>query len=375
MKILVISNNYPSDQSPNSGVFVYNLLQEFAKEGHEITVIAVRGLLNLKGTEEFKSSYGNERAKVFRPGFISTSAKKILGFNTYAIGEYLQVRAIRNTIIKNKLEFDVVYAHFISNALIAVRAVAGMGKPVFAAIGESNIDNRRALYTDTYFQKHVHKIAGFVAVSPKLRDKLVGFGVSPDRIVIHPNAVDLKRFYPRDKSEMRQKYKLPQNKKLAIFVGRFMHHKGPLRVLKAAEGLNVGIIFIGSGPQNPEGKQVVFNGRLPSEQVPELLSAADLFVLPTLQEGSCNSIAEAIACGLPVVSSDIPEVRVQCKPSFSILVNPMDVNQLHKAIEGILTSESSLQEMSAAALEEAQNLDIRQRAKRILKFISPKSGV
>jgi len=372
MKILVISNNYPSLRSPSDGAFVYNLVQQFVNLGHTLSIISVEGYSFSRKPKELYSTYGKELGQVFRPKFLSTSAKKIFNFNTFIIGEWGQVKAIERTVIKHKIEFDVVYAHFLDNAFIAVRALSKYGKPIYVAVGESNLEARELRYTKKYLRKSIAAIDGFIPNSPILKDKLIAYGAKKDKIIVRPNGVDLKRFTKRDKIEMRRRHNLPLDKKLVIFVGRFINQKGPLRVLKATSKMSdIGLIFIGSGVQKFESDKIVFKGKVPSEIVPELLSAADIFVLPTLKEGNCNAIVEAMACGLPIVSSKIPEVEVQCDPSFSILVDPMKVNEIAKAIDLVLNDDEKAQTMSKNSIKIAKKLDITERAKSILEFINP----
>ena len=368
MKILVVSNNYPSLESPTRGVFVYNLIQHFCRLGHEVSVISPKNIL-FKGSKKVES-YGIESCKVYRPFIFSASNKQIGSFNTYQITELVQIKGVQRIVRKHNLQFDFVYAHFMMNGIIAVNALQKYNKPIFVAIGESDLIGLTKMYPEDYFNEKIKKIKGFIAVSNKLKDQLIGFGISRKKIFMKPNAVDLTKFYQRDKAEMRKKYRLPMNLKLVAFVGRFLPHKGSLRVLEAVENLdNVGALFMGTGPQEPMGSSVVFNESVPSYQIPELLSAADIFVLPTEREGSCNAIAEAIACGLPVVSSKIPEVMDQCHSSFSILVNPLDVKAIERAIDSILSDEKKREEMSKNALEYSKNFEIGERAASILNFI------
>lgn len=368
MKILVVSNNYPSLTYPSRGVFVYNLIQQFCNLGHEVTVISPENILASK-TKKVES-YGVENCTVHRPKFFSFSSLQIGPFNTYRVTELGQIKALRKIVKKHNIEFDMVYSHFMVNGIIAVNALKKYNKPVFVAIGESDLTSFTKRFPRKYFNRSIMQLRGFVAVSNKLKNQLLGYGISEDVIFMKPNAVDLSKFYKRNKSEMRKKYGLPEDLKLAAFVGRFMSHKGPLRVLKAVENLDhVGALFIGKGPQDPDGPSVIFKDRVPSYKIPELLSAADIFVLPTQKEGSCNAIAEAIACGLPVVSSDIPEVADQCNPSFSILVDPLDVKALEKAIDSILGDEQKSKEMSENALKNSKNFEIVERASSILNFI------
>ncbi|WP_350288797.1 glycosyltransferase family 4 protein [uncultured Croceitalea sp.] len=368
MNILVVSNNYPSLKNPSRGVFVYNLVQQFCKLGHKVSVISSENILTSKHKKV--ETYGEENCTVYRPKVVSASNIQIGPFNTYRVAELSQIKGIKATAKKHNLEFDFVYAHFMMNGISAVNALKNYNKPFFVAIGESDLIDLTKMYPENYFKQSIKHIGGFVAVSNKLKDQLIGFGIAKNRIFMKPNAVDLTKFYKRNKVEMRKKYKLPMHLKLVAFVGRFLTHKGPLRVLEAVENLNnVGALFMGNGPQEPIGSSVVFKESVPSYAIPELLSAADIFVLPTQREGSCNAIAEAIACGLPVVSSKIPEVMDQCHPSFSILVDPLDVKAIENAIDSILSDEERREEMSMNALEYAKNFEIGERASSILNFI------
>ena len=372
MNILVISNNYPSPKFPARGVFVYNLIQQFSNQGHNVTVISPE-TYSIANIFRKKKSYGVEKCTVYRPKFLSASSKQLGSFNTYRIAELGQINGIRRTIVKNKVQFDFVYSHFMMNGIVAVNALKKFNKPIFCAIGESNLLEFTKRYSEKYFRNSIDGIHGFIAVSNKLKSQLVNFGVAESNVFMKPNAVDLTKFYKRDKGKMRQKHKLPSNLKLIAFVGRFLPHKGPLRVLEATKDMEgVGTMFIGSGPDEPQDPSVIFKGSVPSFEIPELLSAADIFVLPTQKEGSCNAIAEAIACGLPIVSSDIPEVRDQCDPSFSVLVAPMDVAAIRDAIDSILNDHQRMKKMSENALRVSKNFEIGERASSILSFIKGK---
>src|SRR5690606_13335845 len=92
MKILVISDNYPAPNHPTNGVFVYNLVQQFAKLGHQVTVIAPVQVVPGKA-KKGNVDYGQELAKVYRPKYTSISTKQIWKYNTYLLARKIQVRA------------------------------------------------------------------------------------------------------------------------------------------------------------------------------------------------------------------------------------------------------------------------------------------
>jgi teichuronic acid biosynthesis glycosyltransferase TuaC len=372
MKILVISDNYPSQTHPTNGVFVFNLVQQFAKLGHEVTVIAPFQLVPRK-IKFKKQEYGTELTKVYRPLFTSLSTKQIGSFNTYDIARKIQVSAIKRIVKSNKIEFDVVYCHFIKNALLAVEALEKFNKPFVTAVGENrNIELVQKWYNKKTYQKYFDKINAFVAVSEVIKEKLLSLKVDDQKVIVEPNGVDFELFYKRNnKAELREKYNLPKDKFLIVFIGHFINNKGPLRLAKATEGMqDTGLIFIGEGKQNPESPLIVFKQKVPRSQVPELLCAADLFVLPTQHEGSSNAIIEAMACGLPIVSSAIPEIRIQCDPSFSILIDPDDVDQIKNAIHKIYIDKNLQQSMCENAIKNSKKFGVTARAERILDFIN-----
>lgn len=373
MKLLVISSNYPSPQAPQVGTFVYKLMQEFVQLGTDITVIAPKKL-SIKKKEQ--RHYGQELAKVYRPQKLTFSNKKIGPFNTYHLTNYFQARAIKKTVNNLNEDFSGVYCHFISSGLHYYQAFPKSKLPLFVAVGEyHNIDVIRKYYSKKYYGEFLNKVKGFIAVSPLVQEKLISLGVPAAKILIAPNGTDLSKFKPRNKGELRKKYQLPLDKKIVLFVGRFLENKGPLRVQDALNHLSgdAVAVFIGKGPQQPTHPKIVFSGTVEHHTVAEYMALADVFVLPTLHEGSSNVIIEAMASGLPIVSSDIPEIKVQCNPEYAILVDPMNTNDISEALNTILANDTLRIQMSQSAFEASRQFDITQRAQRILDFIKHNS--
>lgn len=375
MKILVFTSDYPSNKSPNRGVFVYQLVQKFASLGHQVSVIAPRAMNKRRPGSEV-SSYGEENAKVYRPGTLTFSAVKIGSFNSYQIGEYVTIKAVKDTVRKHNIQFDLVYAHFLTNGLIATRALKAFHKPIFIAMGESNLDSRLALVSRKKLYENLPHVTGFVMVAEHLRQKLMTLGVAEDRIKVFPNAVDLKKFKPMDRAAMRRKLGLREEDKILIFVGRIVAHKGPDRLVEALQRIqkDIKLILIGRGDMELHYDGIIFRGAIPSHEVPLYLNAADIFVLPTQREGASNAIVEAMACGLPIISSNIPEVKEQCTPAFSKLVDPMSVDELEKAIIALVEDEEGCREMSLQAIQHSANFDINKRAEAIEAFFYEMAG-
>lgn len=374
MNILVVaSNNYPSIQEPQKGTFVYKLIQEFSLLGNRVTVFAPEKLFAQHQKKDI--NYGNERATVLRPSFLTLSNKNILGFNTFHIGRISLVKTLQRTLSKNKLQPDIIYAHFLSNALVAAEALKDLNIPIVAAVGEyKNIDVVKSYYKENKYYRLIKNISGFVAVSNQVQNKLLDLNIATkENCLVAPNGVNLKVFQPTEnKKQIRQNLGLPQDKKIILFVGRFLHNKGPKRVVKALEFIGKQeyiTVLLGSGPDLSESPYIHFKGAVNNQQVADYMAASDLFVLPTLHEGSSNVIVEAMASGLPIVSSNIPEIREQCTSAFSILVDPLNEQHIAEAIDTILSDNEKHNYMSKAAREHAKHFSLENRAQTILSFM------
>lgn len=217
-------------------------------------------------------------------------------------------------------------------------------------------------------------VSGVICVSSKNRDESIKLGLTTfEKCGVFPNAVNVDLFHKRDKGECRQQLGFPQNEFIVAFVGWFNERKGSLRVAEAIKRIEgVKSIFIGKGEQDPLCDGILFKGVLPHDQVPLYLGAADCFVLPTLAEGCCNAIVEAMSCGLPIISSNLPFNWDVLDDSNSIMVDPNDVDAIADAIVKLRDDKKLWVNLADSSLKKAQALTIDQRANRIIGFIKSK---
>ena len=131
-------------------------------------------------------------------------------------------------------------------------------------------------------------------------------------------------------------------------------------------------LFIGKGEQEPHCDNILFKGALPHDQVPLYLNAADVFVLPTLHEGCCNAVVEAMACGLPVVSSNLPFNWDVLDDTNSIMIDPNNIDEIAAAILTLRDNNNQRKALSKGALLKASSLTIDQRAEAIVEFMESK---
>lgn len=376
LRILAICN-YPSNTRPAHQVFVRALLNEFSGLGAEVTVIAPEPIWNL-----FRSRTGyrlppkyevRDGLPVHRPRYLRFSNLPLpSGGNTYRWGVKAYVDAVLNEIRNIKEPFDYVYGHFLFPHGQAVSKIGSeLGIPTLISLGESSFSRYEKTYTNREIGQLLDRFSGVVANSSLIKAYCAQhYDLDEDKVRVFPNGVDEDLFFPHERQQVRQKLGLPADRPVVVFTGQFIERKGPLRVLEAIESIpEVGAVFLGYGPQVPESDQVLFQGEVSHEDVPLWLSAGDVFVLPTLNEGCSNSILEALFCGLPIISSDLPFNHDILDEQVAILVDPLDVQAIERSILALVKYPERRKDMSQAALERAQMFRLKNRAEKILNYM------
>jgi glycosyltransferase involved in cell wall biosynthesis len=237
-------------------------------------------------------------------------------------GGYLYMLSLFFYLWRRRAEYDVLHVHgFNYHAAVAVLASRWFRHRVVIKLANSgqasDIQKMRIgqqLPLSRYLLPLVLKADRFIATSHTITEELISAGVAPARIVQLPNGVEV------DSIPMKPDYALRDPIRL-IFVGRLHEQKGLDVLLTAFQklcgqypNLHIRLQLLGDGPlrenlirlseQLDIAKQVDFMGM--SGQVFEHLQQADIFILPSRAEGHSNALLEAMACGLPVIVSDIP---------------------------------------------------------------------
>lgn len=367
---------YPTRADPNRGTFVRQIVHSMAELGVTCTVIHPRNLREriAQGFGERCDEESDLRAgvQVLRPLMLSFSNRRFGPWNTFALTCRSFQHAASRTVRRRQLKPDAVYGHFLyPSGATAAHLARKLGCAGFVAVGEGTFWTLRGVRPERV-RRDFGSISGAIAVSSLLERRLVGeVGFPPDRVAVFPNGVDLRRFFPRSQQEVRHKYGLPKDLFLVVYVGNFIEPKGVERVARAIDGLpGVAGMFVGGGPLSPRISNLAFCGAVPHEQVPELLSAADCFVLPSDVEGSSNATVEAMACGLPVIVSDGEFNDDVFSSEVGIRVPARDVTAIRNAILRLRDESAFRMACRNRALAAASVRDIRQRAKGILSWMS-----
>jgi glycosyltransferase involved in cell wall biosynthesis len=218
----------------------------------------------------------------------------------------------------------------------------------------------------------------FVAISSVIASELTAGRIGADRIERIPNGVDTGRFRPPDspnlKQALRSRLELPAEAAIAVYTGRLVSYKGLPLLLRVWREIHRGrpealLVLVGTGGldihscekelerfvrENDLTRAVQFTGAVTN--VHEYLQAADTFVLPTENEAFGISLIEAMASGLPVISTRVGGIKdVLRHEQNGLLVDAGDEAQLRAALLRLLEDRQLAQRIAAAARRDTES--------------------
>ena len=372
MHILVCSPSWPTTKTIDF-IFVDQLCRAFADLGHKVAVIAPQSLTKCyirhipiaKKHSVFRTARGNE-IELYRPYYISFGNSRIKLFgNCYE-------SAVKSAFSKIKQKPDVCYGHFWKSIFSLYPLAKANNIPLFGASGEENVGYY--IHETDEFKKEVQNyLSGVVSVSTKNQKECFDLNlVDSNNSVVIPNAIDQTLFRKIDKEQCRKELGIADDDFVVAFVGQFIPRKGTLRLNEALKKIGdkqIKAVFIGSGSEEPDYEGIIHKGRVAHDEIPKWLNAADVFVLPTDNEGCCNAIIEAMACGLPVISTDAPFNHDILNNGNSIMLDCHSIDDIADAISKLKMNTELRKRLSEGALATAAGLSIEKRAERIVNFM------
>jgi glycosyltransferase involved in cell wall biosynthesis len=361
-KLLVFSSLFPSHKRPNAGVFIRERMFRVAQQIPAIVVSPVpwfpfQGILRY-WRPHFRpqpNSYEEQQGvQVYFPRFLS-----IPGLLKSCDGFFMALGSL-STLIKLRKQFTVIDAHF---AYPDGYAATLLGKwlkvPVTITLRGTEVPLSKMPGRKTRLLIALKNATRVFSVSDSLKRHVVSLGAQSDKIRVIGNGIDVVKFYPLAKSVARAELNIPENAKVLVSVGALVDRKGFHRVIEVLPALVAKypeLVYLIVGGDSPEGNirerlehqvktlkledNVRFLGAYPSERLKVPLSAADLFVLATANEGWANVFLEAMACGLPVITTEVGgNKEVVNDPSLGIVVPFGDPDTLLAALmQGLETA-------------------------------------
>lgn len=376
--ITVIANNYPAPGHA-ANVFVQQLVHAIINQGVRVNVVAYQSIVHsfihkvkLLPVHSNGITEDGVEYDIYRPYTISAGKRDI------KFVDWLNKRIIQHKVAS--IKSDILYCHFWSSSLHVYEYALRNNIPMFVACGEG--DNALEEMVEKMPKKELEKLAractGVVSVSSDNKRKCIEFNLANENnIDVFPNCVNTNVFHKMDVTDMRQFLKIEKDDFVISFVGSFVPRKGPDRIAQAINNLHdnhIKVMFIGKPFPGYEYDfdcpGIIHKGPLDHELLPQYENCADVFVLPTQKEGCCNAIVEALAMGLPVISSDGPFNDDILDENNSIRINPNDVEAITEAIRTLRNNPNLRNSMSEYSLSRHSEYTIQGRAKKILSFIN-----
>lgn len=333
MKVLVFTSLYPNKMEPNLGVFIKERMVHFAKlDGCQMKVVApVPYFPPVKINWRWKFSQIPEMevrdgVEVYHPRYLMTPK---VGMCLYGVLMFASVlRAVGK--IRREFEFDLIDAHFVYPDGFAALLLGRFFKtPVVVSARGSDINLYTGFPIIRRALRYVLKNAdGVIAVCGALKEAIMRLNIDADKVTVVPNGVDAEKFRPVPRSAARVELGLPVDKRILLSVGGLVPRKGFDLLIKAlrlvmdrAGADDLYLVIVGEGPERKKlemlagavglSKFVRFAGSVAHKDLHLWYSAADVFCLASSREGWPNVVLEAMACGTPVVATNvwgIPEI-------------------------------------------------------------------
>ena len=361
-RLVVFSSLFPHAGAPGAGLFIRERMFRVGRE-LPITVVSPRPWFPGQGLiRRLRPGYRTpapvheiqQGVEIYFPRFFALPAigRRFDGF-FMALGARRTLRRLQRTG-----RLDILDAHFTyPDGYAATRLGHRLGVPVTITLRGTEVPHARRPALRRRLVSAWRSADKLFAVSRSLADHAVALGAPAERIQVVGNGVDIEKFHPIPQAEARRRLGLEEDAgPVLISVGALVERKGFHRVIELLPRLREkwpGIRYLAVGGPSPEGDMseelraqverlglqdvVRFTGPVPPEELHVPLSAADLFVLATRNEGWANVFLEAMACGLPVVTTDVGGNReVVCNEQLGLVVPYGDAEALHDALAAAL---------------------------------------
>lgn len=321
LRVLLFSSLYPNAAQPNHGIFVETRLRQvLALGGIEATVLApvpffpfCHSIFGRYGIfARAPRSETRNGISVLHPRCLTLPRMDFL--TPYFL--YRTALRVMRRLYRQGARFDVIDAHyFYPDGVAAAMLGRKLNLPVIITGRGSDLTLiPRNAWARRKIQWATQEACALVTVCEDLRRHLLGLGADGERTLVLRNGVDLELFSPGDREAARATHRL--NRFTLLSVGSLILRKGHHLAIDALVDLpDCDLLIAGSGPMRGElerraaragvADRLRFLGEVPHADLPTLYCAADVLVLASDREGWANVLLEAMACGTPVVATQV----------------------------------------------------------------------
>jgi len=361
LRVLLFSTLYPSSARPGHGLFVETRLRKLLESGEaEARVVAP-----VPWFPSTAPRFGEHARMAATPHAETWNGVALLhpryllppriGQNVAPFVLALGAWASLQRLQREGFDFDLIDAHyFYPDGVAAALLARWLGKPLAISARGSDLNvlgqHPLARHLMLWAAGQAHASIG---VCSALTDILRGWGADPKRLHVLRNGVDLQRFRPLPQAEARSRLGL-NGAPLLLSVGNLVEVKGhdltmDALALLTPQHAGAVLCIVGDGPLRERlqahavargvADRVRFVGRIANDQLADWYSAADLLVLASRSEGWANVLLESMACGTPVVATDVGgSAEVVAHLDAGRIVGRRDATSMAQAMEQLLAA-------------------------------------
>lgn len=396
--LVVFSSLFPSVARPGAGLFIRERMFRVAEHQPLVVVSPQPWFPGQALIRRLRPGYRpqapaleiQQGIRVYHPCFLAVpGVLRSLDGWSMALASLLLLRRLRAEGAR------LIDAHFaFPDGEAATRLGRWLGLPVTITLRGTEVPHSRDPSLRPRLVRTLRAAARVFSVSDSLRRLAFELGVAAEKTEVVGNGVDIRRFHPVDRTEARARLGLPGEARVLVSVGGLVERKGMHRVIDCLPGLlaqHPGLHYLVVGGAGPEGDmrgeleaqvqrgglagRVHFLGEVPPDELKWPLSAADVFVLATRNEGWANVFLEAMACGLPIVTTDVGGNReVVCRDELGSVVPFGDAAALQRALDAALARDWDRAAILAYAQANQWDRRVAQLLRAYARLLAP-SGV
>lgn len=349
MKILTLSTVFPSPSKPSFGTFIRARLQQVART-ESVRVLAPVPLVDYRLHEihfraKAPAKRHDEKLTVYQPRWLYLPGGGFL--NAW----FLFLQTLRTALrLDREARIDLIDSHFCHPDGIAAALLAHfLQRPLTITLRGNETLHGSFRFRRLAMAWAMRRAAAVITVSEALRKYAISLGVAPERAKTIPNGVDVSIFRPRQLNAQVRRH-------VVLSAGFLIERKGYDRLIRAvaslrARGIECELEIAGGSSGEPAHeaelhrlvhefhleKAVHFLGPVTPVRLAELMSQAGVFSLASSREGWPNVVHEALACGAPVVATNIGGVPEMIPSSeYGLVVPAGDQAALEDALEHAL---------------------------------------
>ena len=262
---------------------------------------------------------------------------------------FLYRREISGCDILKTNQMDGSWTALIAGKIFGKKTVVRCGYEVLSLLTQ----RRRAWWKRTFARCAewlAYKAADRIIITSE-KDKnfiIRTFGTDGKKISVIPNYIDVNRFKPLG---------FPREEKAICYVGRISEEKNVVNLVKSLKGLDASLKIIGEGPLKEEVKKIARDlsldvrlmGNIPNSQVAEEMNRSAAFILPSLYEGNPKVLLEAMACGLPVIGTEVEGIKEILIHKVNGYLCRTDAESIGEAIKKVIGDKTLREKMGREA--------------------------